>query len=402
MARTFLTPLAILIFLVLPYLVAGAMGVPEEGLTGLAAFHSAAEAVYCADGWTVVAGVLLAEIVLLAIACFFWRKIVPLQAVALLAMVAIPFVIAWQTDSSACTRGRAFFWESIFIEVYILAILAVSYNLLFGFSGIVSFGHATFFGAGAYLVGILMEHAALPWWIAVIITLTVGVIIALIKGGVGLRIKGLYFALFTLAFAEIVFLLVGNRLLVDLTGAEDGFTFDVPDFLNLTTNRLFFYYMTLTLFALAYLLVQRIMHSPTGKVLTALRDNEQRAETLGYNTFQFKIFALVVSGLLATGAGILRGFALKGASPNVLGLDFTMTPLLMTIIGGQGTFAGPVVGAFLLRLLEQLLRDTIINVGGMEINIGERWSLILGLFFVVVVLLFPQGIVGAFRRRGKG
>lgn len=399
--RALLTPIVLLIMFLVPYLVSGATGIPEPGLTGFAAFHSAAESVYCADGWTMVTGILLAEVVLLAVGWLIWRKTVPLAAMALVAMVAIPFVIGWQTDSSACTRGRAFFWESIFIEVYILAILAVSYNLLFGFSGIVSFGHAAFFGTGAYLVGILMEHVGLPWWVAVIITLTVGVGIALIKGGVGLRIKGLYFALFTLAFAEIVFLLAGNRLLVEITGAEDGFTFDVPDFLNLTTNRLFFYYMTLALLVFAYLLVQRIIQSPTGKVLTALRDNEQRAETLGYNTFQFKIFALVVAGLLATGAGILRGIALKGASPNVLGLDFTMTPLLMTIIGGQGTMAGPVVGAFLLRLLEQLLRDTVIDIGGTEINIGERWSLILGLFFIVVVMMFPQGIVGAFRRSGK-
>ncbi len=402
MPRSILTPIILLLMLLLPYLVAGATGIPEAGLTGFAAFHSAAESVYCADGWTMVTGILLVEVVLVTVGWLIWRKTVPLAAVALLAMVAIPFVIGWQTDSSACTRGRAFFWESIFIEVYILAILAVSYNLLFGFSGIVSFGHAAFFGTGAYLVGILMEHQGMPWWAAVIVTLTVGVLIALIKGGVGLRIKGLYFALFTLAFAEIIFLLAGNRLLVEITGAEDGFTFDVPDFLNLTTNRLFFYYMTPALLVFAYLLVQRIMQSPTGKVLTALRDNEQRAETLGYNTFQFKIFALVVAGLLATGAGILRGIALKGASPNVLGLDFTMTPLLMTIIGGQGTMAGPVVGAFLLRLLEQLLRDTVIDIGGTEINIGERWSLILGLFFIVVVMIFPQGIVGAFRRRRKG
>src|SRR5690606_27161715 len=104
------------------------------------------------------------------------------------------------------------------------------------------------------------------------------------------------------------------RLLSRITGAEDGVTFPVPDMLNATTNRLFFYYVTFAIFVIAYLFVQRLMHSPTGKVLTAMRDNEARAQTLGYNTFQFKLLAIVVAGFIATGAGILRGIALKGAS----------------------------------------------------------------------------------------
>ncbi len=391
-----------LLFALLPYLFAGAMGTAAEGTTGLGAFHSAAESVYCEKGFTVVAGVFLVEVVLAVGLWAATRRGAWLTMAAGVLLAALPYLFAWQTTTSACTRGQAFFWESILIDVMILAILAVSYNLMFGFSGIVSFGHAAFFGTGAYTAGLLAAKTDMPWWAAILLTLAIGVVIALIKGGVGLRIKGLYFALFTLAFAEIIFLLAGNRLLVDITGAEDGITFPVPDMLNATTNRLFFYYVTFIIFVLAYLFVQRLIHSPPGKVLTALRDNEARAQTLGYNTFQFKLLAIVVAGLLATGAGILRGIALKGASPNVLGLDFTMTPLLMTIIGGQGTFAGPVVGAFLLRLLEQVLRDTVIHIGSWEINIGERWSLILGAFFIAVVLLFPQGIVGTrFRRKPK-
>ena len=169
---------------------------------------------------------------------------------------------------------------------------------------------------------------------AVLASLLIGVVIALIKGVVGLRIKGLYFALFTLAFAQVFYLLAGNRLLTNITGAEDGFTFDVPDWLNLTQNRLFFYYLTLAALALAFWLVRRLMNSPTGRVLAALRDNESRAQMLGYNVFYFKLIAIIVAGLMATGAGVLRGIALKGASPEVLSLTYTFDPLLMTLVGG--------------------------------------------------------------------
>jgi branched-chain amino acid transport system permease protein len=316
-------------------------------------------------------------------------------------MIALPFLISWQTASNVCERGKAFFWQAILIDVLVMAILSISYNLMFGFTGVVSFGHAAFFGLGAYSVGIFLRHLAWPWWLAILGTLLIGVLVALIKGIVGLRIKGLYFALFTLAFAQVFYLLAGNRLLVNLTGAEDGFTFSVPDWLNITKNRLFFYYLTLIVFILAFGLVRRLMNSPTGRVLSALRDNEGRAQMLGYNTFYFKLIAIVLAGVLASSAGILRGLSLKGASPEVLGLTYTFDPLLMTIIGGMGTFAGPVIGAVGLQITEELLRDTVITIGGTAINIGERWTLILGVVFIIIVLIFPQGIVGTLQTRWR-
>lgn len=393
------------LFVLIPYLFAVVIGTAGEGLTGLAGMHSAAESVYCPDGLTAVTYILLAELVLVLVAVVAVQvageRLGMLAAVlkkngwyfvSFLTLVVMPFLIAWKTDSSVCSRGRAFFWESILIEIFILAILAISYNLIFGFGGIVSFGHAAFFGTGAYAVGLLMTHLAWPWWLATIGALLLGVIIALIMGFVGLRIRGLYFSLFTLAFAEVLFLLAGNRIMVNITGAEDGFTFQVPDFLNVTTNRLFFYYMTLVLLALAFLLVRRLMGSPTGRALHAMRDNEDRAQMIGFNTFYFKLIVIIIAGVMATGAGVLRGLMFKGASPNVLGLDFTMEPLLMTLIGGMGTFAGPVVGAFTLPLIEQFLRASSWTVG--ERQIGELWALILGVIFVISVMIFPQGIVG--------
>jgi branched-chain amino acid transport system permease protein len=392
----------------IPYLFAAVTGTPEEGLTGLARLHSSAESVYCEDGRTPVTLIFTALLVLMltavVVATIAGKRIPAVLSESLqtngwhvltfMLLIAIPFFIAWQTETSVCTRGRAFFWQSIFIDIFILAILSLSYNLMFGFAGVVSFGHAAFFGMGAYAVGLLMLHLEMAWWLAVLTALLIGVLIALIKGFVGLRIKGLYFALFTLAFAEVFFILAANRILVDITGAEDGFTFDVPDFLNVTQNRLFFYYLALMAMVAAFLIIRRLMNSPTGRVLHALRENEERAQMLGYNTFYFKLTAIIIAGVLASGAGILRGIALKGASPNVLGLDFTITPLLMVIVGGLGTFAGPAVGAFSLHLLEQYLRDTVLTIGETEINIGERWALILGLVFILIVMVFPQGIVG--------
>lgn len=402
-----------LLFVLIPYAFAAISGTPDAELSGPAAWHSAAQSVYCEDGRTAVTTILLLEFGLITAALLIvkvagerlggagdWLNKNGLPMLFFLGLVIAPFVIAWQTDSSVCTRGRAFFWESILIDIFILSILALSYNLMFGFGGIVSFGHAAFFGMGVYTVGLLMLHLAWPWWLAILTALLIGVLIALIKGFVGLRIHGLYFALFTLAFAEVLFLLAGNRIMANITGAEDGFTFTVPDWLNTTTNRLFFYYMTLILLVGCYLLIRRLMNSPTGRVLNALRENEERAQMLGYNTFHFKLIAIIISGLMASGAGVLRSLALKGASPNVLGLDFTMEPLLMTIIGGMGTFAGPIVGAFTLYLTEHFLRDNVLTLGAIELPIGDYWTIILGIIFILSVMVFPQGIVGTwFRKR---
>jgi ABC-type branched-subunit amino acid transport system permease subunit len=274
--------LLLLLFVLIPYAYAALSGTPEADLSGPAAWHSAAESVYCAVGATAVTYILFAEILLTGVAILASRAYAARPgslAVALresgwylfffLVLVAVPFIVAWNTESSVCSRGRAFFWESIFINIFILAILALSYNLMFGFGGIVSFGHAAFFGMGVYTVGLLMLHLEWSWWQATMAALLVGVLIALIMGFVGLRIHGLYFALFTLAFAEVLFLLAGNRILAGITGAEDGFTFSVPDWLNTTTNRLFFYYLTLVLLGGAFLLIRRLVSSPTGRVLHA-------------------------------------------------------------------------------------------------------------------------------------
>jgi branched-chain amino acid transport system permease protein len=159
------------------------------------------------------------------------------------------------------------------------------------------------------------------------------------------------------------------------------------------------YYLVLGFLILAYLVVRLLMHSPTGRVLSGIRDNENRAQMLGFNTFHYKLIAMVVSGLIATTAGLLMGIINKGANTGNLGIGTTVDALLQTIIGGMGTFAGPVVGAFGLRLLQEGLRDASLTLGETTLEIGRNWALILGVIFVLAVLLFPQGLVGTFQAK---
>lgn len=388
----------------LPALLLIALAVP------LAVGFLGGEALVCGDQYLLMMGLLAGEaLILLALAllarfapALLGPFAAPLKSeggnlVGLLVLMLLPYFIAWFTDTPICERGRAFFWQSLLIDWMLLATVAMAYNLLYGFLGIVSFGHAAFFGIGAYMGGILTVHLGWSWPLAILVTLIAGVLIALFKGAVGLRIKGLYFALFTLAFAEVLFILSANRLMVAITGAEDGFTYPVPELLNATTNRLFFFYMVLAFFALSFTLIRLLMASPTGRAMNAIRDNETRAQALGFNTIIYKLIALSVSGLLTTAAGLLQGIANKGANPGVLGAGITIDALLNTILGGAGTFLGPVVGAIGVNLTEYALRDLTVTLFGVAINIGQYWALILGLIFVITVLAFPNGIVGTLR-----
>jgi branched-chain amino acid transport system permease protein len=405
-----LIPVGIFIlYWLIPLVYAAVSGQPEAGLTGFQAVKSAVSSLFCTKGYTHLILIFFIELGLVIFGLIYIRtrkqkltwgngfgKDGGLLLVFLLLLI-VPFIIAWQTESSVCVRGKSFFWQSIFIEVFILATLAMSYNLMFGFTGVISFGHAAFFGIGAYGVGLLIYHLEWPLGISVIATLLLSIVLGLFVSVIGIRIRGLYFAIFTLAFAEIFFILSQNRIMTEITGAEDGFTFSVPDWINATHNRLTFYYLALLYLLFTYWFIRRLVNSPTGRIMGALRDNEDRALMLGYNTFWFKTLSIVTAGTLASGAGILRALLNKGASPNVLGLNFTMDPLLMTLIGGAGTYNGPVIGAFFLRLTEQVLRDATLQLGAIEINIGERWALILGGLFILSVLVFPAGIVGTWR-----
>jgi branched-chain amino acid transport system permease protein len=347
-------------------------------------------------------------------------------------LLLFPFIMEWFSGDSAFgvggrPRGASSFWQSIFIEVFIFAILAMSYNLMFGFTGVISFGHALFVGIGGYTSAILLGkvgfveamtgllqpysnwmissfgfaedyNAALTvsYLIAVLVSLLLAGIVGLLMGIVTLRLKGVYFAIFTLALSEMAAIYMSRWA---FTNAEDGFSVSaIPDFLNPTTNRLSYYYVALVIAILVFLIIRRLMNSPTGRVMLAIRENEDRAQSIGYDTLRYKLLAIVVASVMAALAGVLFFTLNKRVGAELFGTRFTIQPLLMTIIGGIGSFSGPVLGAALLELSEVLLNREI-TIGETVVNIGQYWSLILGIAFIVVVLVFPQGIVGTVQKQ---
>lgn len=337
-----------------------------------------------------------------------WRRAFDSNWVYLLiviALVLLPHIIGWITgDSPSGLRGRpvgqSVYWQGILIEVFILAVLAMSYNLIFGFTGVISFGHALFFGLGGYIVGLMMMYTGMDGGTGLLVGIVAAVaicsLLGFLIGLVTLRLRGVYFTMFTLAIAEMFYIFFGR---LPLTNAEDGFSIaGLPEWIDPTRNRLAYYYLALMVFVVTFLFIKRLMGSPTGAVLLAVRENEDRARTIGYNTLSYKLVAITLAGTLAAIAGILQVVFNKKVGPEILSLTFTVDPLLMTIIGGAGTFAGPVLGSSALHLSDRLLRDREVMIGSMSIDIGASWNLILGLLFIIVVMVFPYGIVGTWKR----
>ena len=329
-------------------------------------------------------------------------------------LVLFPHIVGWITGEGPYgvggrPRGASIFWQGILVEAMILVILAMSYNLLFGFAGMISFGHAFFFGIGGYTFAIIAEKAGIESsGVAVLAGVTIGMLLAglagFLVGLVSLRLRGVYFAIFTLAVSEMAFIYVGRWA---FTNAEDGFAVaNIPAAINPTRERLAFYYLVVLITVLTFLFIRRLINSPTGRVMLAIRENEDRAQAIGYYTLAYKLIAITVSSMLAALAGILLVAFNKKVGPEIMSVTYTIDPLLMIIIGGMGTFVGPVVGAAGLQLSERIFNREF-SIGSLTLNIGDNWSLILGMIFILVVLLFPKGIVGTFnqwrvRRRTNG
>ncbi len=276
------------------------------------------------------------------------------------------------------------------VEVYIWAVFALSYDILIGYIGILSFGHALFFGTGAYVVGMLLKHGQWNLFTAILLAVVAAALESLIIGFLSLRVRGVYFAMVTLAFASAALILVDATDFRRWTGAEDGLQgIPVPDFMNAIEHRLEFYYVALVFAVGVYLLVRRFVDSPSGRVWAAIRENEPRAISIGYNTLVFKVQATMVSGILASLAGVLYALWNRSATPFTLDTGTTINALLMTIIGGAGTLVGPMLGAGVLQLLGYWL----------NLLLGPIWQLVFGLIYVFLVLFFPYGIVGTWRLR---
>lgn len=310
-------------------------------------------------------------------------------------MILLPFIIALAegqstSDVLANDPGNAKFFQGLLIEVFILAIFALSYDLVLGITGILSFGHAMFFAAGAYFTGIAFK--SLEWGVGQTLLglVVIAVIQALLFGLVLWRVQGITFALVTLGIAAVAQIVIMSSELQAWTGADVGLQgVIVPDFLNTNNERFRLYLLGLFALFFIYLLYRRFVDSPTGRVCVAARENEDRARMLGYNTWQFKMVVLLLSSLTAVFAGFLHTIHQPIVSPNVAGLGWTVAALLIILIGGVGTLTGALVGAAVFRLLEFFL----------DKYFGNSADFLLGLVYILIVLFLPYGIVGTWRSK---
>ena len=272
------------------------------------------------------------------------------------------------------------------MKILCFALFAVAFNLLLGFTGLLSFGHAAFLASGAYTTGYLLTtFLGLSTELGIIAGTLVATLLGLGFALVAIRRQGIYFAMITLALSQLVFFFFVQS---EFTGGEDGLH-GIPrgQFLGMIdlSDNLNMYYFVLAVFLAGYLLVQRIVGSPYGQVLKAIKQNEPRAISLGYNVNRYKIIAFVISAGLAGLAGSMKTVVFQLASLNDAHWHMSGEVILMTLLGGTGTLLGPVVGAaFVVNLEYQLAQGPL----------GDWVDAILGAIFVLTVLMFQSGIVG--------
>ena len=308
-------------------------------------------------------------------------------------------------------------------KIIVFIVLVASFDLLLGYTGIVSFAHTMFFGIGAY--GVAIASTALgATWVAVALgvacALAVSLVLSLVIGLFSLRVKAIFFAMITLAVAS-AFLALASQL-SQFTGGEDGLTFKVPaalqpgteylaePFLGAAIDGRFVTYYLLFFAALALvLMLLRIVNSPFGRVLQAIRENDFRAEAIGYRTVVYRTLASVLSALFATLAGVLLALWLRYTGPDTtLSFEIMLDVLLIVVIGGMGTIYGAVIGSVLLVLAQNYLQD-LMKLGAPSVEgipviaqlvSPDRWLLWLGILFVLSVYHFPSGVVGRLRAMG--
>ncbi len=268
------------------------------------------------------------------------------------------------------------------------AMFGMAFNLLFGQAGLLSFGHAMFFGGAAYITGYALKTWALPTELALVLGVAFASVAGLLVGLVSIRRQGIYFAMITLALAQMFyFFCVGAKF----TGGDDGIS-AIPrralfGFIDITDDRTL-YYVVLVAFMAVFLLVFRVIHSPYGQVLRAIRDNEARAVSLGYAVDRYKLLAFVLSAALAGLAGSLKVLVFRLASLTDVGWSTSGEVILMTLVGGIGTVFGPLVGAAFILTMQSSLQGY------------AQWvPVIQGCVFVVMVMLLPRGVVGEFAVR---
>ena len=264
------------------------------------------------------------------------------------------------------------------------AIFACAFNLLLGYTGLLSFGHAAYLGAASYVTGWLVRSAGWPFELGILAGVATGAVLGFVVGLIAIRRQGIYFAMITLAMAQMVYFV---WLQAPFTGGEDGLQ-GVPrgklfGVLDLASDTVL-YFIVLAVFVAVFLFIVRVVHSPFGQVLKAIRENEPRAVSLGYDVDRYKLLAFVLSTGLAGLAGSLKTLVLGFATLSDAHWSLSGEVVLMTLLGGMGTFAGPVLGAFTIIGLQNFLAD----------RVGSWVTVIIGAIFVVCVVAFRRGFVG--------
>ena len=314
---------------------------------------------------------------------------------------------------------------SVAAKALVFILLVASFDLLLGYTGIVSFAHTMFFGIGAYGVAIASSRLGESWpavAAGTVAALAVSLALSLVIGLFSLRVKAIFYAMITLAVASAFQTLASQ--LSDFTGGEDGLSFKNPEWLSPSfepfeepwlgvslDGKLVTYYLLFVAVVVLFLLLLRIVNSPFGRVLQAIRENDFRAEAIGFRTVVYRTLSNVLSALFATLAGVLLALWLRYTGPDTtLSFEIMIDILLIVVIGGMGTMYGAVIGSVLFVLAQNYLQDLLKLAGGAlegvpvlgAVFTPERWLLWLGVLFVLSVYHFPTGIVGRLRARSGG
>jgi branched-chain amino acid transport system permease protein len=285
------------------------------------------------------------------------------------------------------------------MKILCYALFACAFNLLLGFTGLLSFGHAAFLGGAAYAAGHALKVWGLPTELGLLVGVAAGAALGVVMGILAIRRSGIYFSMITLALAQMLYFFF---LQAPFTGGEDGLQ-SVPrgTLLGLVSleSDLTLYYVVLAIFVAAFLLIYRTVHSPFGQVLKAIRENEARATSLGYDTARFKLLAFVLSAALAGLAGATKTLILGFATLTDAHWSTSGLVILMVLVGGMGTMLGPILGAFIVVALENKVGDIGMFLGratGISWfnGLGESVTIVIGLIFIVCVIAFRRGIVG--------
>jgi len=309
------------------------------------------------------------------------RRPGPLAAAGLAAfafLLAAPWVVPLLLND---------FWVNVTAELMIWSLFAASVNLLFGYTGLLSFGQALYFGIGAYGVAFGFEYFDMPFWPAFVLGVVLGTAAAAVAGVFAVRLTWHYFAIITVVFSLIVyFMAVGTK---ELTGGDDGMPISVPPVLVLGGLELslldltFQYYFIMLVVGLGYLLMWRVLRSPMGCAFVAVRENDVRARLVGLSPYRVRYVSFVLSGFLASVAGVLFCLFARYATAQYLFWTVSGEGVVWTIVGGAGTLFGPAVGTALLILLREELSAY-----------WEHYLLIVGVIVILVVAFAPQGIMG--------